>query len=61
MLRTIELIVGLPPMTRFDAAATPMVASFTDRPNLQPYSASVPDKRLDELNTASRVRTSGRR
>jgi len=53
MLRTIELIVGLPPMTQFDAAATPMLASFTDTPNLQPYSAMVPDQPLDEMNTAA--------
>jgi YVTN family beta-propeller protein len=53
MLRTIELIVGLPPMTQFDAAATPMLASFTDTPNLQPYSAIVPDQPLGELNTAA--------
>jgi hypothetical protein len=53
MLRTIELIVGLPPMTQFDAAATPMLDSFTDTPNLQPYSAIVPDQPLDELNTAA--------
>jgi len=53
MLRTIELIVGLPPMTQFDAAATPMLASFSDTPNLQPYSAVVPDQPLDEVNTAA--------
>jgi YVTN family beta-propeller protein len=28
-VRTIELILGLPPMTQFDAAATPLYASFT--------------------------------
>src|SRR5262249_59235665 len=38
MLRTIELIVGLPPMTQFDAA-TPMLATFADTPNAAPYSA----------------------
>jgi hypothetical protein len=29
MLRTIELILGMPPMTQYDAAATPMWRSFT--------------------------------
>jgi YVTN family beta-propeller protein len=53
MLRTLELIVGLPPMTQFDAAATPMLNSFTDTPNLQPYTAIIPDQPLDELNVAS--------
>ncbi len=37
MLRTIELILGLPPLSQFDAAARPMFASFTDKPNLTPY------------------------
>ena len=50
MLRTIELIVGLPPMTQFDAAATPMLNSFSDTPDLAPYTAIVPDQALDEVN-----------
>jgi hypothetical protein len=29
MLRTIELILGLPPMSQYDAAATPMYRCFT--------------------------------
>jgi hypothetical protein len=37
MLRTIELILGLPPLSQFDAAATPMFESFTDQPDLRPY------------------------
>lgn len=37
MLRTIELILGLPPLSQFDAAATPMFESFTDKPDLTPY------------------------
>ena len=53
MLRTIELIIGLPPMSQFDAAATPMLSSFTDSPTLQPYTAIVPSQPLDELNTAA--------
>jgi YVTN family beta-propeller protein len=52
-LRTIELIVGLPPMTQFDAAATPLLASFTDAPKLDAYTAIVPDQPLDDLNTAA--------
>lgn len=50
MLRTMELIVGAPPMTQFDAAATPMVNSFVNEPNLTPYKAIVPEQPLDELN-----------
>jgi len=37
MLRTMELILGLPPLSQFDAAATPMFESFTDKPDLRPY------------------------
>jgi hypothetical protein len=37
MLRTIELILGLPPLSQFDAAATPMFESFSDKPDLTPY------------------------
>ena len=36
MLRTIELILGLPPLSQYDAAARPMFASFTDKPDLTP-------------------------
>ncbi len=34
MLRTIELILGLPPMSQYDAAATPMHAAFAGRADL---------------------------
>ncbi|MGE0882341.1 MAG: bifunctional YncE family protein/alkaline phosphatase family protein [Blastocatellales bacterium] len=37
MLRTMELILGIPPMSQYDAAATPMFNSFTDKPNLKPF------------------------
>jgi hypothetical protein len=37
MLRTIELILGLPPLSQYDAAARPMFACFTDKPDLTPY------------------------
>jgi YVTN family beta-propeller protein len=37
MLRTIELILGLKPMSQFDAAATPMFAAFQATPDLTPY------------------------
>jgi hypothetical protein len=36
MIRTIELILGLPPLSQYDAAARPMFASFTDKPDLTP-------------------------
>ncbi|NLH99587.1 MAG: hypothetical protein GX446_08850 [Chthonomonadales bacterium] len=39
MLRTMELILGLPPLNQHDAVATPMHACFTDRPDQRPYTA----------------------
>ncbi len=38
MLRTMELILGLEPMSQFDAAARPMYASFQAKPDLRPFS-----------------------
>src|SRR5947199_8354112 len=37
MIRTIELILGLSPLSQYDAAARPMFASFTDKPDLTGY------------------------
>jgi len=37
MVRTIELILGLPPMSQYDAAATPMWRCFSNTPNLSPF------------------------
>jgi phospholipase C len=39
MVRTIELILGLKPMTQFDAAATPMFNSFQAVADNSPYTA----------------------
>jgi YVTN family beta-propeller protein len=53
MMRTMELLAGIGPLTRFDAAATPMAASFGGRPDLNPYTGLTPAQRLDELNSAT--------
>ncbi len=54
ILRTIEQILGLPPMNHFDAAAKPMFDCFTESPDEQPYTA-VPNRvPLDELNPEPR-------
>jgi YVTN family beta-propeller protein len=58
MLRTMELIVGLGPLTQFDAAATPMLNSFSSKANTNAYSATVPTElapctAAGSLNTAS--------
>jgi YVTN family beta-propeller protein len=39
MLRTVELLLGLPPMTQHDAAAPPMVHSFMAKPDLSGFTA----------------------
>ncbi|HOW65749.1 MAG TPA: alkaline phosphatase family protein [Candidatus Paceibacterota bacterium] len=51
MLRTIELILGLRPMSQFDAAARPMFDSFQARPNLRPYQAEMPRVSLTDRNS----------
>jgi len=53
MLHTIELILGFPPMSAFDAAAVPMRASFADKPDLTPFSARPAGVDLNERNAAS--------
>lgn len=53
MLRTMELILGLRPMTHFDAAARPMAAVFQNTPDLTPYTAEQPRINLDEKNPTS--------
>jgi hypothetical protein len=42
MLRTIELLVGIGPMTQLDATATPMLNAFVPQPVLTPYNAVKP-------------------
>jgi YVTN family beta-propeller protein len=37
MLRTMELILGLPPMSQYDAGAMPMYNAFTAQPDLAPF------------------------
>jgi DNA-binding beta-propeller fold protein YncE len=50
MLRTMELILGLQPMSQFDAAAMPMFASFGTTPNAKPYVARPARISLTETN-----------
>lgn len=50
MLRTMELILGLQPMSQFDAAARPMFASFQATPDLKPYQALPANVSLEERN-----------
>ena len=50
MLKTIELILGLPNLSLFDLIANDMRNSFTDVPDLAPYEAVKPAQPLDEVN-----------
>ncbi len=54
MLRTIELILGLPPMSQYDAAAEPMWRCFSASPDLTPFT-SVPA--LVDLNEKNKKNT----
>jgi hypothetical protein len=50
VLRTIELILGLPPMTQYDAAATPLWRSFTPVADLTPYKHLPALVNLNDIN-----------
>ena len=50
IVKTIELILGLPSLTLFDLIANDMRASFTDTPNFEPYESVVPRQALEERN-----------
>ena len=50
MLRTMELILGLPPMSQYDAAAMPMWRSFTSTPNYSKYQSLLSSVNLNDLN-----------
>jgi DNA-binding beta-propeller fold protein YncE len=52
MLRTIELILGLPPMSQYDASATPMYRAFQAKPVLEPYTHLEPRIPIDEKNAS---------
>jgi len=50
MLRTIEFLLGLRPMTHFDAGARPMTAAFQSTPDPAPYVAEKPRTSLTGKN-----------
>ncbi len=51
MLRTMELILGLQPMSQFDAAARPMYNSFRSKANTGKYKAVMPAVNREERNS----------
>jgi phospholipase C len=50
MLKTIELMLGLPTLSLFDLIANDMRASFTSAPDFTPYEAVEPKQSIFELN-----------
>ncbi|RZL00053.1 MAG: hypothetical protein EOO62_24255, partial [Hymenobacter sp.] len=52
VLRTLELVLGLPPMSQYDAAARPLFGCFQATPSLAPYQAKAAQVGLDTRNTA---------
>ena len=53
MLRTMELILKLRPMTTYDAGARPMAGAFQAAANPAPYAAEKPRIALDQRNPAA--------
>lgn len=51
MVRTMELILGLPPLTQYDAGATPMFNCFSKELHATPYMALQPKTDLFAVNT----------
>lgn len=52
LIRTAGVLLGLKPMSQFDAAAITMERSFTRRPDFTPYAHVVPAQDLYEMNPA---------
>ncbi len=57
MIRSIELMLGLDPMNRFDALADPLIDCFADEPDLTPFFAVRNNVALDERNPSGRKMT----
>jgi hypothetical protein len=55
LLRTLEQILGLPPMNQLDASAVPMWDAFTDTPDYAPFVAVPSNVPLDQMNPAARA------
>jgi hypothetical protein len=56
VLRTIELILGLPPMSVYDASARPLYAAFTDTADVRAYDALPPRVDLEARNARAAYR-----
>ena len=52
LIRTIEMLLGIPPMNQLDATAVP-INIFRNQADLTPYRALIPDVALDNLINSS--------
>jgi hypothetical protein len=50
LVRTMELMLGLPPMNQIDASATPMTDCFTNQPDFSPFTAVPNQIPIDQVN-----------
>ncbi len=55
LLRTIELILGLPPMTQYDASATPIWKCFDNTPDHPVFNSRPNQYNLDEKNLTESI------
>ena len=51
VVRSIELLLGLPPLSQYDAAATPMYAAFSDRADVTPFDLRAAEVDVDAKNS----------
>jgi hypothetical protein len=54
LIRTMELILGLPPMNQIDATAAPMFDCFTNVADIRPFAAVPANIPLDQMNPAKK-------
>src|ERR1022692_4483799 len=57
MMKTIELMLGLPSLTLFDLIATDMRPAFQERSDVTPYTSVVPKQSLFDLNPPIKATT----
>jgi len=55
MLHTIELILGFPPMSQYDAAAEPMWRCFSKQPDMTPYNVKPLQTDINAVNIIENV------
>jgi YVTN family beta-propeller protein len=53
VVRTIEILLGLPPMSIYDAVAPPLYDAFTLNPNVAPYEAVAPKIDVTARNSSN--------